>query len=380
MAIKQGKNKGDKKTPEKSVATGFVKLKVTDHKNSNSNGRIPTMLTTRLYKQTEVDLWTDQELVDRDRKIAEKAELFSFLKNSSAFDNSTVRTLFSLCFCLTNENDEDVMNFSKKTSTELDIPLSHYVTRNIPIKEFTKFMFGGHNLYKRSISVIKDIITLSSHAVAWEYEITDADGKTQKRRKIAPFIIYEIDLPDANGRDVNSVLDDIYNHGTMSITIPRLLLHNLEKRFAYIPRTLITEWGKDGTQNEIFPLLLSELLSLLGNYKDAALKIKKKLKAQHKEDNVPEEESGKIIEEKMKEALTCKILFKSIDDNSVYDYATKGRWDRMDEQVRKNMEWFKDKIHLITEYNIIGKGSKKEVVFVFNMEYPKDKELPDEIE
>ena len=82
----------------------------------------------------------------------------------------------------------------------------------------------------------------------------------------------------------------------------------------------------------------------------------------------------------MKEALTCKILFKSIDDNSVYDYATKGRWDRMDEQVRKNMEWFKDKIHLITEYNIIGKGSKKEVVFVFNMEYPKDKELPDEIE
>ena len=249
MAIKQGKNKGDQKTPEKSVATGFVKLKVTDHKNSNSNGRIPTMLTTRLYKQTEVDLWTDQELVDRDRKIAEKAEIFSFLKNSSAFDNSTVRTLFSLCFCLTNENDEDVMNFSKKTSTELDIPLSHYVTRNIPIKEFTKFMFGTRGIHDRAINVIKDIITLSSHAVAWEYEIIDADGKTQKRRKIAPFIIYEIDLPDANNRDVNSVLEDIYNHGTMSITIPRLLLHNLEKRFAYIPRTLITEWGKDGKRN-----------------------------------------------------------------------------------------------------------------------------------
>jgi hypothetical protein len=34
------------------------------------------------------------------------------------------------------------------------------------------------------------------------------------------------------------------------------------------------------------------------------------------------------------------------------------------------MEWFKNTIHLITEYRIVGRGSNKEVVFVFNMDYP----------
>ena len=201
-------------------------------------------------------------------------------------------------------------------------------------------------------------------------KIDEKTGKPVRRTKIAPLLIYEIDVPDAGGRDSKSVLESIYEQGTMSITITRVLLHNLEKRFAYIPKALVTEWGKDGTQNELFPLLLSELLSLFGNYKDAALKIQKKLKIQHKEENISEKESDEIINEKVKEALTCTILFKSIAENSVYDYVTKGRWDRMEDQVCKDMEWFKNTIHLITEYRIVGRGSNKEVVFVFNMDYP----------
>lgn len=372
MATKYRKNIGNDKEPEKrGLATGFVQLKVNDRKNNNSNGRIPTVLTNRLYKQTEVDLWTAEEIIDRDKTIAEKAEIFSFLKDSSVFDNSTVRTLFSLCFCLTNEKDEDVIKFTKETSSKIEIPVTHYVTRDIPIKKFTKFIFGTTNMHDRAISVIKDIITLSSHPVSWEYEIKDENGNITKRRKIAPFLIYELDLPDAGNRDKDSVLEDIYNQGKMSITIPRILLHNLEKRFAIIPRTLITEWGKNGTQNELFALLLSELLSLLGNYRDAAYKIKNKLKAQHKRDKVSTQESEEIISEEIKKALTCKLLFTSINENSIYDYASKGRWNRMKDQVTKNMEWYRDKINLITWFQIIGKGSKQEVVFEFNIDYGK---------
>lgn len=372
MAIKHRKNLGNDTEPEKkSLATGFVQLKVNDRKNdSNSNGKIPTVLTSRLYKQTEIDLWTDQDIIDREKEIAKKTEIFSFLKDSSVFDNGTVRTLFSLCFCLTNEKDEDVIKFSKETSSEIDIPSTHYITRDIPIKKFTKFIFGTMNMHDRAISIIKDIITLSSHPISWEYEVTDKNGNIQKRRKIAPFIIYELDFPDAGNRDKDSVLEDIYNQGTMSITIPRILLHNLEKRFAIIPRALITEWGKNGTQNELFALLLSELLSLLGNYRDAAHKKIAKLKAKHKRENISTKDSEVIIAEELKKALTCKILFSSINQNSIYDYATKGRWNRMRNQVIRNMEWYRDKIHLITWFEITGKGSKQEVVFEFNMYYP----------
>ena len=373
MAAKQGKNKSNKESSEQNVTTGFVQLKVKDRKNRSSNGRIPTALTTRLYKQTDETLFTDEDIKKRDRLIAERTEIFGFLKDSSVFENSTIRTLFSLCFCLTNENDEDIINFSRTSSTGVDIRRSDYIHRTIPIKEFTKFIFGGNSLHSRAITVIKDIIKLSSHSVAWQYDsdkIDEKTGKPERRTKIAPLLIYEIDVPDAGGRDSKSVLESIYEQGTMSITITRVLLHNFEKRFAYIPKALVTEWGKDGTQNELFPLLLSELLSLFGNYKDAALKIQKKLKIQHKEENISEKESDEIINEKVKEALTCTILFKSIAENSVYDYVTKGRWDRMEDQVCKDMEWFKNTIHLITEYRIVGRGSNKEVVFVFNMDYP----------
>jgi len=378
MAIKQGKNSGNKKASEISVTPGYVQLKVSDQKKKDSNGRIPTMLTSHLYKQNELTLFTDKEEIDRDREIAQKAEIFDFLSKNSIFDNGTIRTLFSLCFCLTKDSNEDILNFSKMSAENQVIQQSKYVTRDLPIKEFVKFMFGSRGLHDRAIGVIKDIITLSSIPVSWQYEIKDENGETQKWRKIAPFINYEIDIPDANSRDTESVLEDIYNRGTMSITIGRPLLQNLEKRFAYIPKALITEWGKQGTQNELFPILLNELLSLLGNYRDAAFKLKKRLKEENKQNNVSKEEGEEIIKEKIKSALTCRLLFKSIAENSVYDYVTKGRWDRMEDQVRANMNFFRDKIALITEYNISGRGSNKVVDFVFNIDYPVLKQLPED--
>ncbi len=379
MANKQRKNIGNPKASEKGVTPGFVQLKVNDHRKREANGRIPTMMTSHLYRQNELTLFTEAEEKERDLEIAQKAELFGFLSKNAVFDNSTIRTLYSLCFCLTKDDDDDILNFSKLASESKNIPVSKYVTRVIPIKDFVKFMFGSRGLHDRAIGVIKDIITLSSIPVSWQYEIKDKDGNTQKWRKIAPFINYEIDLPDANSRDLNSVLEDIYNQGTMSITIGRPLLQNLEKRFATIPKALITEWGKGGTQNEIFPILLNEMFSLIGNYRSAALKLKKRLEEEHKKNSIAEHESKKIIDEKLKEILTCRILFKSIAENSVYDYVSKGRWDRMKDQVEKNMVFFRDKIALITYFHLGGKGSNQYVDFIFNLDYPilKEKDVFD---
>lgn len=378
MATKQRKNSSNKKAAEKGVTPAYVQLNVRDRKKKESNGRVPTMLTNHLYKQNDLNLFTDEEEKERDLAIAQKAEIFSFLNKNSVFDNSTIRTLYSLCFCLTKDNDDDILNFSKISAENQSIQQSKYVTRELPIKEFVKFMFGSRGLHDRAIGVIKEVITLSSIPVSWQYEIRDKDGNLQRWRKIAPFIHYEIDLPDANSRDANSVLEDIYNQGTMSITIGRPLLQNLEKRFAAIPKALITEWGKEGTQNEIFPILLNELLSLLGNYRSAAYKLKKRVEEENKTNNVSQEEGEKILSEKLKEILTCRILFKSIAENSVYDYVTKGRWDRMEEQVEKNMKFFRDKISLITEFKITGRGSNKVLEFVFNLDYPVSKDLPEE--
>mgnify|MGYP006988876836 CR=1 FL=1 len=377
MATQQGKNSSNKKATEKSVTPGYVQLNINARKAKEPSGRVPTMLTNHLYKPSEITLFTPKEEIARDREIAQKAEIFDFLNKNSVFDNGTIRTLYSLCFCLTKDNSEDILEFSRISAKEKSLKRDSYVTRDLPIKEFVRFMFGSRGLHDRAIGVIKDIITLANIPVSWQYEIKDKDGKTHKWRKIAPFINYEIDLPDGDGRDTDSILEDIYNQGTMSITIGRPLLQNLEQRFAYIPKALITEWGKDGTQNELFPILLNELLSLQGNYRFHAYSTRDRLKEEHKNDNISKEESCKIIEEKMKEMLTCRIKFKTIAENSTYDYAAKRRWDRMEDQVRANMNFFRDKISLITEYDITGKGSEKVVVFVFNTDYPTMKELPE---
>jgi len=377
MATQQGKNNSNKKATEKSVTAGYVQLNVNARKSKESSGRVPTMLTTHLYTPSKITLFTPKEEIDRDKEIAQKAEIFNFLNKNSVFDNSTIRTLYSLCFCLTKDNSDDVLEFSRISAKEKSLKRDSYVTRDLPIKEFVRFMFGSRGLHDRAIGVIKDIITLANIPVSWQYEITDKDGNNQKWRKIAPFINYEIDLPDGDGRDTDSILEDIYNQGTMTITIGRPLLQNLEQRFAYIPKALITEWGKDGTQNELFPILLNELLSLQGNHRFYAYKLRDRLKEEHKKENISKEDSERIIEEAMKRELTCRIKFKTIAENSTYDYAAKRRWDRMDEQVRANMNFFRDKIALITEYEITGRGSEKVVEFVFNTDYPTMKELPE---
>ena len=48
----------------------------------------------------------------------------------------------------------------------------------------------------------------------------------------------------------------------------------------------------------------------------------------------------------------------------------------MKTQVKKNMEWFRDKIHLITWFDIIGQGGHQEVVFMFNINYPSLPDVP----
>ena len=374
MATQSGKSKRNKETPKKAVNNNFVKLSVHGHKQAEAHGRVPTMLTKHLYQQNELTLFTEEEERERDLKIAQKAEIFSFLNKKSVFDNSTIRTLFSLCYCLTKDNDDDIFEFSKLSSTTMAINESQYVTREIPIKEFVKFMFGSRNLHENSLGVIKDVIRLSSIPVSWTYERIDDEGNPQTWKKIAPFLRYEIDIPVEGDNNSDSVLEKIYNQGTMRITVGRALLHNVEKRFASIPKALITEWGKEGTQNELFPVLLNELLSLIGNYRFHALKLRERLQAEHRKNKIPKSESDKILKEKIKKMLTVRILFQSIADNSVSDYAKKRRWNRMRDLIDKNMRFFRDKIELITEYHIEGKGSKQAVEFVFNLDYNSSKD------
>lgn len=370
MATQQGKNSSNEKALKKGVTPGYVQLNIKDREAKEPNGRVPTMLTGHLSKPNELTLFTEKEEIDRDRQIAQKTEIFDFLNKNAVFDNGTIRTLYGLCFCFTKYNSEEILKFSRLSVEQQNIPLGRYVTIELPIKEFVKFMYGSRGLHDRAIGEIKNIITLASIPVSWKYKIKDKDGNEKTWRKIAPFINYEIDVPDADGKDTESILEEIYNQGKMAITIGRPLLHNLEKRFAYVPKLLITEWGKEGTQNELFPVLLNELLSLLGNYRNAANKIKKRLEEENKHNGTSQEEVEILIKDKMKQALTCKILFKTLAQNSSYDYITKGRWDRMDAQIRANMNFFRDKISLITEYTISGRGSNKLVEFVFNMEYP----------
>ena len=379
MATQQGKDSSNEKALKKGVTPGYVQLNIKDRETKEPNGRVPTMLTSHLSKPNELTLFTEKEEIDRDKQIAQKTEIFDFLNKNAVFDNGTIRTLYGLCFCITKYNSEEILEFSRLSVEQQNIKPSRYVTIELPIKEFVKFMYGSRGLHDRAISEIKNIITLSSIPVSWKYKIKDEDGIEKTWRKIAPFINYEIDIPDADGKNTESILEEIYNQGKMAITIGRPLLHNLEQRFAYVPKLLITEWGKDGTQNELFPVLLNELLSLLGNYRHAAKKLKKRLEEENRNSGTSQEEGESLINDKIKQALTCKILFKTLAKNSSYDYITKGRWDRMEAQIRANMNFFKDKISLITEYAISGRGSSKYVEFVFNMEYPTLlKALPEE--
>jgi len=128
MATQQGKNNSNKKATEKSVTAGYVQLNVNARKSKESSGRVPTMLTTHLYTPSKITLFTPKEEIDRDKEIAQKAEIFNFLNKNSVFDNSTIRTLYSLCFCLTKDNSDDVLEFSRISAKEKSLKRDSYVT------------------------------------------------------------------------------------------------------------------------------------------------------------------------------------------------------------------------------------------------------------
>jgi hypothetical protein len=335
-------------------------------------GKVGTFITKHI-KSEEPTLFDEKEIADRDKAIAlNPANAIFGYSGKKRFSNTEMRILYALCYGLTAEESADVTTFIDKAEKQKDIPTSQYVGRRINLKDLCHFVFGDRRA-KNLKSLIRDIVGLGSIPIKWTYDITDESGSPQKWLKIAPLLIYDINIPivEGNKPSIEEAINEIIEDGYIDVTFTRPFLQGIRNRFAYVPKALITQWGKKGTQSELFSYLLNEFLSIHGNYRKAAIDARKAAVIQARKDKLSAEQREALKSERVKRALTGNFLFSSIKASLETDYETERKGAKFEKQLRAAMDFFKNEIHLITEYQIVGVRKNKKLVFVFNYDYGK---------
>ena len=368
-------------------------------------GRISHFITQHLKDPREATLFDTAEQTERDRAVATyNKDGIKFMGQN--YTNSATHTLFGLSYILSMERGEDIDSFREATK-EQNIPVSKYISRSVPITELCHLMYGDRRSKNIAI-IIRDIMQLASIPVAWHYNLNG-----QERIKIAPLLHYEFDYPrkpvadkikkkygteptekevtisvnkflrgitDRTEREKDIaafVVEAIKAENSVNVTFGRAFFQDLNL-FAYVPQNLITEWGKDGTgtQNEVFPLLLNELLFLYPQYRYYAGKAKGVATNEARKDKLTREQRETLVEERVERTLTGEVKLATIDERLGGAYFKKRNYNKLKGYVDDAMRFFKDNIGLITKYYFTGKTKDLKIYFVFNTKYGSKAALP----
>jgi hypothetical protein len=375
------------------------------------NGAIGKFVTKTIAERREKTLFDTAEQIGRDKELESYSkEGINFI--DERYSNSATRTLYGLAYVISFDNDkEEVKAYREKAL--FDKELGRAIQGRIELKQFSDLLFGEHR--KRFISmIIRDIMQLQAIPIAWNYTIQgelwtdigaiikahisykrdelDKAVKEQYGGELSPrevavamrkfafgdTRIYP--LTDKEQFIVNGVVEAISKKGYIDIDFERPFFQG--KYFSYIPQKLLTEWGKGGaTQNDVFPVLLSELLTISGNYRYWAGKARGAARKEAKEAKKTTEETKALIEYREKAVLEGELLLRTIDQAATNGYFFKKRnYARLEKYVKDTMIFCKDTIALITDYHFEGKGQSEKVVFSFNPQYgkPPKEDIPGE--
>lgn len=401
---------------DNSVNSSFFFDKQRKKGESKDTGKIKSFITRRLQDPPKAaSLFDEEEILGREEAIRNAQET-GIEYMDKRYTNSATRTLYGYSYVISQDDGEDIREFEKSSinkegkGTYIEIPRSQYITRRIPIGEFCHTLFKDRRTTHIKM-IIRDTFQLSATNVAWIYK--DKDNK--RRMKIAPILHCEYDFPLSDIDEalkakygtrttegevttawnkflfysekskytisekeqdiIDLIIETIKKQGYINITFGRPFFQGLS--FSYVPELLLTEWGKDGTKGEIFPLLLNHLQTLRPIFLRTAKKARNRVFGEAKKDKLtPEQREAALAEAEVK-ALTGDILLQTINDRLETDYFVNREYTKLKELVDSAMKFCQDKIGLISKYWYSGKGKNIKLHYTFNKTYGKKEGLPD---
>lgn len=364
---------------------------------ANTMGQITRYIPKTLSNMREATTFSEAQIAEMTEGKRKNCKI-EFV--GQRYTNSAMHTLYSLAYVISMERQEkDIVEFVEATKGE-NIRQSQYVTRTIPIKEFCQMMYQDKRAKNIAI-IIRDIMQLASIPIAWPYM---ANGEL--RIKTAPILYYEFDYPyeavnekakkkykaDTTAEEItiainkflsgtskltekekdlaSYVIAAIKDENRIQVTFGRPFFQDLNNAFAYVPYELITDWGKDGTgtRNDVFPVILNELLYLQRQYVYFAKQAESAATTEARRDKLTTEQREALVSEKVERTLTGELLFSTIDRELDGMFFKERRYKLLQNLISSSMEFLRKKA-LIRKYYFTGKGKDLKVHFVFNPDY-----------
>lgn len=274
------------------------------------------------------------------------------------------KLVYALSMFLSQRIHEEEIEAYIKTLKEGKEPLSR-ITLPISLTEITKLVtIDGYARPRQKEEVKKDLKTMAE--IKQVQVFGDFDTKDEKVRLVASLI----EIPE---RIEDLTKDKELNADFLYISFGRIFFYELYNRFAIIKPSLFSIWGKsgNGTDTELFAVLLSELLSKYSGHRIASIKASEQVK-KGKGDKAS---YYKALEKARKDALTYSEYTDTIKERVTT------RYNDSREQKRRFTKDLEKAISALVQYGLITdetsikKTPKGERVdFVFNYYYDKQEE------
>jgi len=294
----------------------------------------------------------------------DQAKLINREGKPVALTATDIKHVIALSHFLTQYKDsEEIQKYVKslQTGRASGSLLNSSIVIPINVAEFTKFVStDGKARARQKQTTIDQFKKLS------EIKQVQTYGKGEdKVQFIAPLIHIKEELVDLSPEKRLDL--DIIN-----IEFGRLFFYKLYNEYAIIKPSLFQIWGKmEGTKNELFSVLLSDLLSKYSGHRIASINATKGIKqSQYK----TEESYFKAINKLKKEALTYSEMEEGIKQRITTDYTS----------TRVQKSRFKKDLDLailaLRSYGLITEAYRTEtkegvrINFVFNPDYHKQQE------
>lgn len=330
--------------------TGTLSIALANNLASKKNTTF--FLQTRDEKVLELQAIDEARLINREGKT-------TFLTKRQQ------KLVYALSMFLSQSKDEPEIQAYVRALKEGRQPKSR-ITLPISITQLTKLVTTDGNARKRQkediLSDLKEMAEIKQVQVFGEY------GTDEGQIRFVASLIQIAEQVEDLSKDKELDSDFI------AVTFGSVFFYELYNRYAIVKPTLFRLWGKsgNGTDTELFSMLLSDLLSKYSGHRIASIQAVYKIKkSQYKTDEAFFKARTKV----QREALTYSEYASSIKERVTTDYESRRVykalfWKHLEGAIKALVEY-----GLITDAKITKTAKGERVDFVFNFDYDKQDEI-----
>lgn len=349
-----------------------------------------------LYKDDEEKKERIPYYIEKDEKGENKVTYVDKEGKNILLSNRQAKMVYVLSYSITQHlEDEDIANhiesIEKRDKNGKPIAKNFDIQRTIDTRELA-LLFCKSARESDIAEAYKTLKELKEIKQVQRLFYKDRDGKESTYTYKVPLILLGAEgwIKTAEPTDNNNQSKgkrgakrkQIFEDGFLAkidVRFSNLFFQKVTSNFAYLSPKLFDVWGKrgNGTETELFPILLSELGAKFPGHYIAARRAADEV---WKDNSIPKKDKGKIVAQRQKKELTYAIWTETIKSKVTTNYSgtrkMKIQFFKHLEQVIKVLV----EVGLITNETKVDKAHKDpqkgyKVSFVFNYNYTNFKGL-----